>query len=243
MYKPDNDNYLKLIQILNKYSTVLLISNDNQYRQIENVQNFVFDNIGTGGAYNFVINKFEFDYLWVWDQDTLINNQLALKFLEHVSSLDNNSQYCSISFFDNYNRVDCAEGPYDAINYGKASGTLFKSSAIREVGNFMEELFLDYVDYEYFLRLRSFNFIPLQIRELECESHILGDAQDTLFLGRKYVSSPMRWHLQKINTFKLNKLNYIPFILKLKLSLRILFLFVYALVFKDRKKRFIHLLK
>ena len=181
--------------------------------------------------------------MWVWDQDTFITNELAQKFLEHVCFLNSNSQYCSISFSDKHNKVDYSEGPYEVINYGKASGTMFKSSAIREVGNFMEELFLDYVDYEYFLRLRSFNFIPLQIRELECESHILGDAQDTLFLGKKYVSSPMRWHLQMINTFKLNKLNYIPFFLKLKLSLRILLLFVYALVFNDRKKRLIHLLK
>ena len=62
----------------------------------------------------------------------------------------------------------------------------------------MEDLFLDYVDYEYLLRLRSFNFIPIQIRELECESHILGDMEDTLFFGKKQVSSAKRWHLQKI---------------------------------------------
>ena len=243
MYKPDNNNYFELIKVLNKFSKVLLVSNDNQDRQIENIENFIFDNIGTGGAYNFVINNFEFDYLWVWDQDTLINHDQAKKFLVHLPFMESNSQCCSISFFDKYNYVDYTNGEYDIIKYGKASGTLFKSSAIKEVGNFMEDLFLDYVDYEYLLRLRFFNFIPFQIRELECESHILGDAQDTLFFGRKHVSSPKRWHLQKINTLKLNKLMYIPLSLKLKLSVRILFLFVYALNFKDRKKRLVYLLK
>lgn len=243
MYKPVGNSYLELIKVLHSYSTILLLSNDNKDRQIENVKNFIFDNIGTGGAYNFVINNFEFDYLWVWDQDTLINHDQAQKFLNHIPVFENDSQYCSLSFSDKYNCVDYALGEYDIIKYGKASGTLFKSSAIKEVGNFMEDLFLDYVDYEYLLRLRSFNFIPLQIRELDCESHILGDAQDTLFFGRKHVSSPKRWHLQKINTLKLNKLRYIPLSLKLKLSVRILFLFVYALNFKDRKKRLVYLLK
>jgi rhamnosyltransferase len=243
LYEPENNNYFELIKVLKNFSTVVIISNDNHDRQIENVENFLFANIGTGGAYNFVINNFEFDYLWVWDQDTLINYDQVQKFLGHIPFFENDSQYCSLSFSDKYNCVDYTVGEYDIIKYGKASGTLFKSAALREVGNFMEDLFLDYVDYEYFLRLRFFNFIPLQIRELECESHILGDAQDTLFFGRKHVSSPKRWHLQKINTLKLNKLMYIPLSLKLKLSVRILFLFVYALIFKDRKKRLVYLLK
>lgn len=243
LYEPDNSKYLNLIKVLDEFTTVILVSNDNEVRNCGNIKNFSFDNIGTGGAYNFIINNFNFNYLWVWDQDTLINHEQVQKFLCHIPVFENDSQYCSLSFSDKYNCVDYAIGEYDIIKYGKASGTLFKRSAIKEVGNFMEDLFLDYVDYEYFLRLRSFNFIPLQIRELECESHILGDAQDTLFFGRKHVSSPKRWHLQKINTLKLNKLMYIPLSLKLKLSVRILFLFVYALIFKDRKKRLVYLLK
>ena len=232
-----------MINVLSLSSDVLVISNDNQERKFNNAKNFCFNNIGTAGAYNFVINNFNFDYLWVWDQDTIISVKQSIQFLSNIALLENNMNYCSLSFFDKLNIVDNELIDYDYIQYGKASGTLYKRKAINFAGCFMNDLFLDYVDYEYFLRLRSLNYFPIQIHNIECKSHILGDLYETIFSKRKYVSSAKRWHLQKINTLKLLKLSYIPLILKLKLILRILFLFFYSLYFVDRKERLVYLLK
>lgn len=76
------------------------------------------------------------------------------------------------------------------------SGNLLKADAYRKAGPFREELFLDFVDVEYCLRLRNNDFRIIQVNGALLD-HSWANMTENSFLGRRVVHlnyPPFRWY-------------------------------------------------
>ena len=63
------------------------------------------------------------------------------------------------------------------------SATLMNTEVANEIGNFDEKMFIDYVDFEYCIRLRKNGYKMIKVNETEL-LHELGNTVTKSFLGR-----------------------------------------------------------
>ena len=138
---------------------------------------------------------------------------------------------------DVYHGLSKAEG-YVEVEYTLSSGFLMPLHAIERVGNKNEDLFIDFVDWEWCWRSRAAGLRIFVDTSLEIV-HMLGDGHKR-FLGFKVgVPSPIRHYYQYRNFFYLLRKRFVPTRWKLKYSLIMsMKLLAYLLVFDSKYKRF-----
>ena len=88
------------------------------------------------------------------------------------------------------------------------SGNLLNLEAFREVGSFREELFLDYVDYEYCLRLRRAGYRIVQVNSAVLQHQLGNMRRHRLLWKRPFVThhSVLRRYYITRNRFFVNKI-------------------------------------
>jgi rhamnosyltransferase len=88
------------------------------------------------------------------------------------------------------------------------SGTLYRGLALRRMGAFDEGLFIDLVDVDYYLRLRSLGFVVLAVpgldlpHELGCRYHVTVWGRPVIIHGRELttsLSAPFRYYYRARN--------------------------------------------
>ncbi|MBW1789378.1 MAG: glycosyltransferase family 2 protein [Deltaproteobacteria bacterium] len=90
------------------------------------------------------------------------------------------------------------DGPWKEVSHVITSGSLVSTAAFQAVGGFQESLFIDYVDIEYCLRLRSRGFRVVHVRDAVLR-HRLGRIAKRRFLRRTVHPShhdPVRRYYQ-----------------------------------------------
>jgi GT2 family glycosyltransferase len=240
LYNPENKTQLSnLVKNLKLYSDVLFVINDGN--QVYLGQDFTSQptcNKGTSGAYNIAINEYldNYEYLWLWDQDSYADNELLGEFIKTVNTYKHLDKCGIFSFYDKHNQVESNNILSMTLNHAKSSGTLISKSTIKKVGLFDEALFLDYADYEYIRRAKYYGIHTTHFPNLELSSHTLGGKYGSLF-GNLNAPAPIRLFYQKIGALYILKLQHFPLSYKLKLLLRILAWTPYSLIFHDRRKR------
>lgn len=124
-----------------------------------------------------------------------------------------------------------------AVEYTLSSGFLMPLYAFERVGRKNEDLFIDFVDWEWCWRSRAAGLSIFIDTSLEIV-HMLGDGHKS-FLGFKIgVPSPIRHYYQYRNFLYFFDKKYVPARWKLKYSLIMtLKVFVFLLVFDQRKRR------
>lgn len=240
IYHPDKIEQLSaFINLLGKYSDVLCIFNDGNIISLgQRFSECPEINKGTSGAYNLAIKKYlnPYEYIWLWDQDSLADDELLNNFITKVMSFSHFDRCGIFSFFDTLNEVRSSDRICCILGHAKSSGTIIKKTTISQVGLFDETLFIDYVDYEYIRRSFAKGFYTIQISDLKLNSHIQGGEYKTIF-GSIYAPSPSRLYYQKKGTLYIFKLEYIPLQQKLKLIFRLFAWIPFSLIFNDRLTR------
>ena len=220
LYNPDKDVIENILSYIDSIDFLYII--DNSKESSEKVLNFINDhfekieyvfnqeNIGVASALNIAVEKAlndGFHYLLTMDQDSMATPNMV----ERMLSIQNN--------FDNVGiisptQIDKFHSPLsNAIEINEklvvmTSGNLLNLSVFKIVGPFNEELFIDFVDVEYCLRLKQNNFKTIQIKSLEL-LHSEGNLTAKSFLGKTvypHNHAAFRWYYKTRNLFYINKL-------------------------------------
>ncbi len=174
LYLYDNSPTPRLTNSLSKYKS-----------KIEYLGNG--KNNGIAFALNVGANKAIKDgykLLLTMDQDSSFSDKnIPLLFdFTHKFSLDNIG---IISPFHNTKgyRVPVSTKEYEEVLAVMTSGNMLNLEIFKRVGGFLEEFFIDYVDFEYCLRLNSMGYKVIQLNNIILE-HNLGELITRKFFGR-----------------------------------------------------------
>ena len=107
-----------------------------------------------------------------------------------------------------------------------ASGLLINNSCLQRVGLMDEALFIDYVDTEWCLRCKSYNYHIFLIPNITLE-HEIGDSNISLWKYKVPVHSPWRRYYRVRNGFKLVTMKHVPKLLSIR---EIIFSFIHQII-------------
>jgi len=127
------------------------------------------ENKGQAMALNQGLNQaiiLGFPLILTMDQDTLLGKDCVNKLLEGI-----NSGYDSVGA--SYGKIILSK-KLKKVRYLITSGNLLKTCALREIGGFNSDLFIDSVDFDISLRLRKSGYI-LAIARDAIMTHSIGD--------------------------------------------------------------------
>lgn len=235
LYNPDDQIY----QIIKEYETlvnrVILVdnsskSNKSKFKNLNFVKYIpLFQNKGIAYALNKGIKESDERYILTMDQDSHISKELIESYLFFLNKKDRKTIGALTCKYNTDRNPEMATSGSKKVKFSMQSGTLFKRSTFQKIGYFNENLFLDVVDYEFFLRMdhQHLDLIRVNSAVLNHQPAITKDLK-LGFINIKYgIASPVRyyyqarnllWTAQKFNSGKL----YIILLIKV---LKIIILF------------------
>ena len=182
LYVIDNSdvkNY-ELINELNSIPSINYISNNG--------------NQGIANALNVAANQAiqqGFSFLLTMDDDSKAPYDMIDRLSCFVNEYIDPARIGIVSVAHKYSN---SPDVYNKVNFTMTSGNLLNLNAFKQVGGFNENLFIDYVDHEYNLRLLLDNYLIYEIKDLKL-NHRLGAMKKTklFFINIDYIShSPKR---------------------------------------------------
>jgi len=203
------DNVDKLYAVDNsEHKNTLLITELKQNKKIEYIDNE--GNRGIAHALNVGANraiKEGCDFLLTMDQDGKASEDMISLMLECIQELNLLeigiiSPFHASKFHAISNDKGCVEK-----NMVMTSGNLLSLEAYKKTGPFLEELFLDYVDNEYCLRLQKNGYKIFQASEAILY-HNLGELAMYDLFGKKiycYNYPPIRFYYRTRNVIIVNR--------------------------------------
>ena len=161
LYNPNNEIVNKVIQYKRIFRDVILIDNsDSEISMLCDDNEIIYiplkRNHGIAHALNIGIERaIEIGYEWVMtlDQDSIINKD-CIKQLNHTINniSDNNIAIISANYEpDKYIPQDGIEETHFVIT----SGTVLRTEVFKKLGPYINDMFIDAVDYEYCYRAVS----------------------------------------------------------------------------------------
>lgn len=207
------------------------------------------DNEGIAFAQNLGLrvaatNPFNSDFIFLFDQDSVIKDDFIEKMTNAYIELNDNkisaigpifsdSRYgffypiINMNSFGIRNKIS-PELKTEPIFASMliASGMMLNVNSLKKIGYMNEELFIDYVDTEWCLRARSLGYTLYAIPDVKMK-HAIGDRNIKFFLWRVPVHSPFRRYYRIRNSFYLLKMPHIP---KLMACREIIFSFIHQLI-------------
>lgn len=156
-----------------------------------------------------------YEYLLTMDQDSKAGETMIITMLECINDVNKDrvgiiSPFHASRFHERSSEEGCIEK-----NMVMTSGNLLLLKAYKETGPFREELFLDYVDNEYCLRLQKSEYKVLQASDAILH-HNLGELSKHTLLGKNifcYNYPPIRYYYRTRNVIYINKeLSYFDYL-------------------------------
>ena len=223
-FNPKQD-YLENINYLSKYLDLIIIIDNSESENLftkfvwQDKVKYIFNgkNFGIAAALNKgaeIAMAFEADYLLMLDQDTIINStflEVYGNFLDE--NIDNKiGELTPTIIYDSDFQENIESSPKE-IEVAITSGTLLNLQVFKTIGQFKTNLFIDYVDFEYCLRLRKNGYKVIQIPSAQINQR-LGDLESKKILFKTvYVShhSPIRYYYRTRNRFYVAKKYFFTF--------------------------------
>ncbi|MBA4311488.1 MAG: hypothetical protein C0417_02550 [Chlorobiaceae bacterium] len=221
LYNPPED----VLQNINSYrgqiETLFIVDNSEKQNQtwINNIilaKNVIYKwnggNLGVATALNIgakLAIDHDYDFLLTMDQDSFTSENLLREYSQFIQTYSSND----IGILAPYHVYKNYERPAELamakeISMTITSGALLNLAAYKQAGPFMDDLFIDYVDFEYCLRLRISGFKVIQL-SLATLNHQLGAIEARRFIFRRvavYNYPPIRVYYKFRNRlFVVNK--------------------------------------
>ncbi|MDP6682968.1 MAG: glycosyltransferase family 2 protein [Desulfobacterales bacterium] len=227
-YFPDRKFEQRLEKISRQVKHVLVIDNGTtgsaslhlglyvkDYPDVKLIKNST--NFGVAQALNQGVRKAaEHGYQWValFDQDSLPGPDMIRKMLnlwdqypepDRLMIVGSNTVYRNCS---SINDVSKNQKPWEEVSHVITSGSLICMKAFDMAGYFNKDLFIDYVDIEFCLRLRSKGYSTLLARDAVLHHNMGNIEEHNIFKRRVHPThhNPVRRYYQFRNSFLLNKL-------------------------------------
>lgn len=252
LYNPQTDIIENIKSYINQLDQLFIINNSNSNMTLDFTQQLTSDkiriinnkeNMGIAVALNQGVQlalSNNFKYLLTMDQDSKISSNFVHDALYKFENQDDIGIVCPTIV---YNSNPVKKHTIAKSRIAITSGSLLNLSIINSIGGFDENLFIDYVDYEYSLRLLSKQFKILQL-ENAFLYHNLGNMAKVKFLWMTFFPtnhSPERLFYRTRNRFYVYKLyseSFKDFIFKDKLHF-LKELFKILLLENNKLKKFI----
>lgn len=130
-----------------------------------------------------------FEWLLTMDQDSQASKDMVPKLLEVCSkTTEGRIGIVAPRYLLETDRSKTSLSDLEEVDAAITSGNLLSLKAFVDVGPFREDFFIDYVDHEYCLRLKSNNY-KIIINNKVLLYHKLGDAKSHNFFGYRVVAS------------------------------------------------------
>jgi len=219
LYNPDLDVLDNINTYINQVDKLFVIDNSDNINGslVEKIQLFKKtkyicnnSNIGIAAALNIGVKKAiddGFDLLLTMDQDSLISDNYINEMLKEFEK-DNKIGVLSPYIVHIINPQKPIISEIENVTTAITSGSIIRLTAHKEIGGFLEKLFIDYVDNEYCLRMQSFGYKILRLNSVYIY-HELGDVKSRKFLFIKVFPtnhSPHRWYYRTRNRFYVYKI-------------------------------------
>lgn len=188
-------------------------------------------NEGIGAAQNAGIKRAlskGASHIIIFDQDSVVEDGFVEALLKAEKEAISNGVKVGLtgpiykSFDDNYLYPiitlsgNCLKKiPHDSfktyvnVSHIIASGSLIRCEVFTHVGLLIENLFIDFIDFEYCFRARKYGYESIVTRNA-CMHHLMGDRQIKI-MGRKIgIYSPFRRYFDSRNVILIRKKNLLP---------------------------------
>jgi rhamnosyltransferase len=175
------------------------------------------ENLGVAAALNQGIRLVlaeEGNCSWIvtFDQDSLPAGDMVAKMLTVWKSHPHSEKLMvagpRTAFVDSTSRPDqAADRSWREVTHVITSGSLISRRAFELAGYFNEGLFIDYVDIEYCLRMRTLGYQVIEVHSTEMLHH-MGRLEERFFLGEKVHPThhpPLRRYFQFRNALLLHR--------------------------------------
>ncbi len=143
-----------------------------------------------------------FDYLLTMDQDSKVSDNLVDCMLKEFKKTDQIGILSPFVVHNQNPRLPPSE-LLQEITIAMTSGSIIKLSVYNKIGDFLDSLFIDYIDYEYSLRTISRGYKIFQLNNTFVY-HNLGEISTKRFFLKKFFPtnhSPSRWYYRTRNRF------------------------------------------
>lgn len=235
LYNPDDQVISNVKKYHNLVNRTILVDNSekdnsNMFTGMDKVKYIPLkSNTGIAHATNIGIKQTNEPYILTMDQDSTISKELIDSYISFLEMNDSDEIGALTPQYDtDRNHVGKVKG-WENVLLSMQSGTLIKRSTFDKIGLFNEKLFLDVVDWEFFLRMHQSNLKLVKVnRAILKHQPAITKTFSVGPLKLKYgVASSIRYYYQARNllwTAKKyhSKLLYINLFIKL---LKIVFLF------------------
>jgi len=215
LYNPDQ-NVIENIKSYNSNITKLYIvdnsdeCNNKIIETIKTINNskYIFngENLGIAKALNIGAEeaiKEGFKFLFTFDQDSKATSGMVETMISYLNEKDFSSIGILSAFQDNKGYKKPPSKKISMVSNIATSGNLLNLDAYKHVGPFIDDLFIDYVDVEYCLRLNNSGFKVIRLNDA-IMLHNLGNIDKRRFLFRKVAvtnHSPLRLYYRTRNRF------------------------------------------
>jgi len=213
LYYPSEEVYENILSYISMVDIVYAVDNSDIKDEIfvrkltNNRKIHYLDNEGNKGIAHALNRgaqealKEKYDFLLTMDQDSKASAHMLSAILTCLSHIDMSkigilSPFHASPIHKYSKEKGCVEK-----RVVMTSGNLLSLKAYKESGPFMEELFLDYVDNEYCLRLRTYGYKVLQVSEAVLFHH-LGELSLHHIFGKPvycYNYPPVRYYYRTRN--------------------------------------------
>ena len=222
LFKPSLENINHLLSLQNVLNKIYVYDNteDNftfneQFQEYANIY-YVCDgkNMGIPSRLNQgckLALEEGFEWVLLLDQDTIFNQQSLLLYLNTSFEINKkfpNTMFCAYNVEENLN-LNNKSNQYIEVNKIITSTTCMPLLIYNKVGNFDEQLFLDFTDFDYSIRANSLSIKQFFIKNIDV-IHPIGNlvyksSIKTLFLlkKKKVIHSPIRCYYIIRNYFYL----------------------------------------
>jgi rhamnosyltransferase len=236
-------------------SSVLRMSQDDRMTGLSVVQ--LGENIGVAAAQNKGIHwakERSCSYILLLDQDSLPSENMASRLLSVYTALSQKHRVAAVgpvfrdtvtgngvSFMQTKGAEVCSNNQCVPVDILISSGSLIRMSVFRDVKTMDEPLFIDNIDTEWCLRAKAKGYQSFGISDTILY-HSLGDKTYKIWFGRwRHVPQhkPIRHYYQFRNSLLLYRRSYIPFQWKIKNLIKLIYLFVFGMIWMpERHTRF-----
>jgi len=226
-------------------------------------------NIGVSAAHNMGITwarNHHFTHVLLLDQDSIPSIDMVEHLINALDSIQNNKEKVAAvgpryidprsgheSFFVRFGRLKikhvwCSDAQQNILPVDLliSSGALIPLKTIGDVGDMEDDLFIDHIDNEWFLRAKSKGFQAFGVCNAIMK-HSLGDGSIRVWLGRwRYVPrhNPLRHYYTFRNSFLLYRRKYVPIQFVINDLVRLMYMFVfYSLITPPRFRHTVMMLR
>lgn len=201
LYNPPDDVLLNIKSYYEQVNYLIAIDNsekentifEHECRQLFPgiIYKWQGSNTGIAGALNTACQlSIEKGYNWLltMDQDSCFAKGDLQKMIDHIHLAQ--KKFANIGIITPLHIVsneetDMTNEAFKKLNIVMTSGNLLNLAVYRQAGHFNESLFIDFVDYEYCIRLQQSGFTIIQDNAIRMK-HSLGDFFVRHLLGFKF---------------------------------------------------------